>query len=166
MATYTMEVSKKEDGKYVKVSEVEVYYPLLSDLGISVEPAKLDEEGFPIYSDDKHQYVFDAILAAVKAQARNKLTPQTGELKPGLSIATSVEELLESGGNKGDALAAVREFLAAFKAYLATTSKSAKIQAAVYELARNRSSVALQEDDRKVKFQKYLRKKLKLSNQW
>ena len=62
MATYTMEVSKKEDGKYVKVSEVEVYYPLLSDLGISVEPAKLDEEGFPIYSDDKHQYVFDAIL--------------------------------------------------------------------------------------------------------
>ncbi len=156
MATYTMEVSKKEDGKYVKVSEVQVFYPLLSDLGIDVEPNKFDEEGFPIYADDKHQYVFDACLAAVKAQARNKLTPQTGELKPGLSIASSVEELLESGGNKGDALAAVREFLAAFKEYLTTTSKSAKIQAAVYELARNRSSVALQEDDRKVKFQKYL----------
>lgn len=40
--------------------------------------------------------------------------------------------------------------------HLATTNKSAKIQAAVYELARNRSSVALQEDDRKIKFQKYL----------
>ena len=156
MNTYKMEVSKKENGAYVKQGEIEVFYPLLSELGLNVEPTKADEEGFPIYSDEKVQYVFDAVLAAVKAQARNRLVSGTATLKPGLSIATTVEELLESGGNKGDALAAVREFLAAFKAWLPKTGKSEKVQAAVYELARNKASVALQSDDKKAKFAVYL----------
>ena len=118
MQSYKMEVSKKENGAYVRQGEIEVSYPLLNELGLSVEAEKNDEEGFPIYTDEKVQYVFDAVLAAVKAQARNKLVSGTATLKPGLSIASTVEELLESGGNKGDALAAVREFLAAFKAWL------------------------------------------------
>ena len=151
-----MEVSKKENGAYVKQGDIEIFYPLLSELGISVEPTKSDEEGFPIYSDEKVQYVFDAVLAAVKAQARNRLVSGTATLKPGLTIASTVEELLESGGNKGDALAAVREFLAAFKAWLPNTGKSEKVQAAVYELARNKASVALQSDDKKQKFAVYL----------
>lgn len=156
MQNYTMEVSKKENGAYAKVGEITVYYPLLSELGLSVEPAKNDEDGFPIYSDEKVQYVFDAVLAAVKAQARNRLVSGTAALKPGLTIASTVEELLESGGNKGDALAAVREFLAAFKAWLPKTGKSEKVQSAVYELARNKASVALQSDDKKAKFAVYL----------
>ena len=156
MQNYTMEVSKKENGAYAKVGEITVYYPLLSELGLSVEPAKTDEEGFPIYSDEKVQYVFDAVLAAVKAQARNRLVSGTATLKPGLTIASTVEELLESGGNKGDALAAVREFLAAFKAWLPKTGKSEKVQAAVYELARNKASVALQSDNKKARFAVYL----------
>ena len=156
MQNYTMEVSKKENGAYAKVGEITVYYPLLSELGLNVEPAKNDEDGFPIYADEKVQYVFDAVLAAVKAQARNRLVSGTATLKPGLTIASTVEELLESGGNKGDALAAVREFLAAFKAWLPKTGKSEKVQSAVYELARNKASVALQSDDKKAKFAVYL----------
>ena len=156
MQSYKMEVSKKENGAYVKQGDIEIFYPLLSELGIDIAPTKNDEEGFPIYSDEKVQYVFDAVLAAVKAQARNRLVSGTATLKPGLSIASTVEELLESGGNKGDALAAVREFLAAFKAWLPKTGKSEKVQAAVYELARNKASVALQSDDKKAKFAVYL----------
>ena len=156
MQSYKMEVSKKENGAYVRQGEIEVYYPLLNELGLNVETEKNDEEGFPIYTDEKVQYVFDAVLAAVKAQARNKLVSGTATLKPGLSIASTVEELLESGGNKGDALAAVREFLAAFKAWLPKTGKSEKVQAAVYELARNKASVTLQADDKKEKFARYL----------
>ena len=156
MNTYNMEVSKKENGAYVKQGEITVFYPLLSELGLDVEPTKNDEDGFPIYSDEKVQYVFDAVLAAVKAQARNRLVSGTATLKPGLTIASTVEELLESGGNKGDALAAVREFLAAFKAWLPKTGKSEKVQSAVYELARNKASVALQSDDKKAKFSVYL----------
>ena len=156
MQSYNMEVSKKENGAYVKQGEVEVFYPLLNELGLDIEADKMDEEGFPIYSDEKVQYVFDAVLSAVKAQARNRLISGTASLKPGLAIASTVEELLESGGNKGDALAAVREFLAAFRAWLPKTGKSEKVQAAVYELARNRASVAMQPDDKKAKFSNYL----------
>jgi len=160
MNKYTMEVSTKEDvdgkAQYVKQGEVVVYYPLLSELGLAVEPTKNDEDGFPVYADEKVQYVFDAVLAAIKAQARNKLVSKTATLKPGLSIATTVEELLESGGNKGDALAAGREFLAAFKAWLPSTGKAEKVQAAVYNLARSVSNVSLQPDDKKAKFATYL----------
>lgn len=156
MKSFNMEVSKKEGGAYVKQGDITIYYPLLNELGLDIAHEKEDDEGFPVYADEKVQYVFDAVLAAVKAQARNRLVSGTATLKPGLSIASTVEELLESGGNKGDALAAVREFLAAFKAWLPKTGKSELVQAAVYELARNKSAVSIQSDEKKEKFAKYL----------
>lgn len=156
MQNYVMEVSKKVDGAYVKQGDVTVYYPLLNELGLSVDSTKNDADGFPVYADEKVQYVFEAVLAAVKAQARNKLVSGTATLKAGLSIASTVEELLASGGNQGDALAAVREFLAAFKAWLPKTGKAQKTQEAIYELARNRASVTLQTADKKEKFAAYL----------
>lgn len=155
MKSYNMEVSKKIDGAYVSQGKVEVFYPLLSELGFAVEPEKFDDDGFPVYKDEKAQYVFDAVLAAVKAAARNKLVTGTATLKPGLSIASTVEELLESG-NKGDALAATREFLAAFKTWLPSTKKSEKVQAAVFDLAKNKAGLSLQPDDKKAKFLVYL----------
>lgn len=161
MKSYKMVVSKKEEVKgsmqYVKQGEIEVFYPLLSDLGFAVEPQKDDEEGFPIYEDSKAQYAFDAVLAAVKAAARNKLKPGTADLKDGASIASTLEELLEGGGaNRGDALAAVREMQAAFKAWLPSTGKKETVQAAVYDLAANRAGLRLQTTDRKQKFLGYL----------
>lgn len=164
MNKYTMIVSKKEEvtaangekkNEYVKKGEVEVFYPLLSELGFAVEPEKNDEDGFPVYKDEKAQYVFDAVLAAVKSAARNKLVTGTATLKPGLSIASTIEELME-GGNKGDALAATREFLAAFKAWLPSTKKSEKVQLAVYDLAKNKAGLSLQPDDKKEKFLVYI----------
>lgn len=159
MNKFIMEVSQKdkEAGKYVKQGEVTVFYPTLKELGFEVEAEKNDEDGFPIYNDDKHQFAFDSVLAAVKAQARNRLVSGTATLKDGAKIAETVEELLESGaGNKGDALAAVREMLAAFKAWLPKTGKSEKVQAAVYDLASNRKGLALQPQDKKDKFAGYL----------
>ena len=159
MKSYNMEVSKKAevDGKsqYVAQGKVEVFYPLLTELGFNVEPKSFDDDGFPVYSDDKAQWCFDAILAAVKAAARNKLVAGTAQLKPGLSIASTLEELIE-GGNKSEALAANREFLAAFKAWLPSTKKSEKVQAAVFDLAKNKAGLSLQPDDKKTKFLVYL----------
>jgi len=179
MKSFKLEVSKKVEkngkGEYEKQGEVEIFYPLLSELGFNAEletakdkdgkviltsdgknAEKYDEDGFPVYKDEKAQYVFDAVLSAVKAQARNKLVSQTATLKPGLTIATTIEELLESG-NKGDALAANREFLAAFKAWLPNSKKSEKVQAAVLDLARNRAGLSLQPDDKKQKFLVYIK---------
>ena len=164
MNKYTMIVSKKEEvtaangekkNEYVKKGEVEVFYPLLSELGFAVEPEKNDEEGFPIYKDEKAQYMFDAVLASVKSAARNKLVTGTATLKPGLSIASSIEELLE-GGNKGDALAATREFLAAFKAFLPSTKKSEKVQTAIYQLASKKEALLTQNGENQEKFMRYL----------
>ena len=161
MKTFNMVVSKKEVvsgvAQYVEQGKIEVFYPLLSDLGFAVEPSKEDEDGFPVYEDAKAQYAFDAILAAIKAQARNKLVSGTANLKDGQSIATTVEELLASNtANRGDALAAVREMLQAFKAWLPSTGKKETVQAAVYDLAANRKGLALQTADKKQKFQGYL----------
>jgi hypothetical protein len=156
MNKFNMEVSKKENGAYVKVGEVEVFYPTLKDLGIDVDPSKESEEGFPIYADDRHQYVFEGVLAAVKANARNKLVSGTATLKDGLKIAETVEELMASGGNTGEALKVLREMLAGFKAWLPSTGKSAVVQAAVYDLVSNRKTIALQSEDKKEKLRGYL----------
>ena len=163
MKSFTMEVSKKElvngTSQYVKQGEVTIYYPTLADLGIEskLSDKEVDDDGFPVYADPKAQYAFDAVLAAVKAQARNKLVSGTANLKDGQKIAETVEELLEAGSaNKGDALAAIREMLAAFKAWLPTTGKKESVQAAVYDLAANRKGLALQTADKKTKFMGYL----------
>ena len=157
MASFNMEVSKKVDGAYEKQGEVQVWYPLLNELGLTVEADKTDDEGFPVYSDDKVQYVFDAVLAAVKAQARNKLVSGTATLKAGLSIAASVEELLESGGgNRGQALAIIREFQTAFKNWLPSTGKSAAVQSLALTYCKNREALALADEGRKAKFGVYL----------
>lgn len=156
MNKFSMEVNTKENGAYKLVGSIDVFYPTLKDLGLDVEPSKVSEEGFPVYSDDKHQYVFDSILAAVKAQARNRLQPGTANLKDGLKIASTVEELLASGGNTGEALKVLREMLAAFKAWLPSTGKSAAVQAAVYDLVSNRKTIALQSDDKKEKLRGYI----------
>lgn len=163
MKSFNMEVSKKEavNGvqQYVKQGEIAIFYPLLADLGLDAKLAEKpeDEDGFPIYADPKAQYAFDAVLAAVKAQARNKLISGTATLKDGQKIAETVEELLEAGSaNKGDALAAIREMLAAFKVWLPTTGKKTATQSAIYDLAANRKGLALQTADKKAKFQGYL----------
>ncbi len=145
MRAFNMEVSTKKeiDGKnqYVPVGSVVVYYPLLSELGIGVSPAKYfkmvegkeveskedDADAFPSYSDERVQYVFDSVLASVKAQARNRLVSNTATLKEGLSIASTVEELLESGSNnKGEALANIREAGKAFAAFVKLPNKEGK----------------------------------------
>lgn len=149
MQSYKMEVSKKEDGKYTRVGEVEVFYPLLSELGLSVEPSGKDESGFPTYSDEKVQYTFDAVLAAVKANARNKLVSGTATLKEGNKIAETVEELLATSDRNGEALKARREFIVAFRNWMPTIGKSAVVAAGFAEIADKRAGIVYQSDARK-----------------
>lgn len=157
MNVFDMIVSKKVDGAYQAVGKIKVFYPLLSEMGIAVEPEKTDEEGFPIYTDPKVQFIFDSSLAAVKAMARNRLVSGTATLKAGLAIADTVEALLESNsGNRGEALAARRDMLAAFKSFLATTGKSDAVQKFVLSLATNKEALAVVPQEKKDKFAVYL----------
>ncbi len=156
MIKFNMEVSKKVDGAYQKVGEVPVYFPLFSELDIPVESTKTDEDGMPVFENEKHGFVYAAVVAAVKAQARNKLVSGTATLKAGLTIAETVEELLETGGNKGEALAAIRECLAAFKAWLPSTGKPEKTQAALLQLMKSKDALSIQSEEKKQKFSVYV----------
>lgn len=161
--SFKMVVSEKGlvDGKtaYVARGSVDVFYPLLADLGLVAEIKATSEEGFPLYADERAQLAFDALLAMVKSAARNKLTIVNGAvaLKENATIATTLEQLLESGsGNSGLALQQRREFLALAKAFLATTGKSQKIQEAVYGFMASPDTLALIDDDKKARTAVYL----------
>lgn len=156
MQSYIMEVSKKENNAYVKVGEVTVFYPLLSELGFNVEPSGKDEEGFPTYADERVQYAFDAVMAAVKAAARNKLFPQSATLKDGNKIAETVEELLASGSRSGEALETRRAFLAAFKAWLPSLGKPAAFNAAMADLVTSMKNLPYMSAERKAAVNKYV----------
>jgi hypothetical protein len=151
MKSFQMEVSKKDKdkGEYVKQGEVKVFYPLLSELGINADPVKEDEDGFPVYSDERVQYVFDAVLASVKASARNKLVSGTVELKPDNKIAETVEDLLASGERSGAALAIRREFFSALKDYLPSLGKSQAYCAQLYDIISNVKGLSAQSSARK-----------------
>lgn len=166
MEKYQMVVSKKgDDGKYVPVGSVDVFYPLLEELGFGVKPEKWeaqDKDGktivveagsdnaMPVYADEKVQFVFESVWAAVKAMARNRLMPQSATLKDGLKIAETIEELLEAGGGRsGEALAIRREFFKSFKDFLGTLGKSAAYVAGMYDIASNVKGLPLQSKARK-----------------
>lgn len=163
MNPYTLEVSKKVDGKYQPVGEVTINYPLLSDLGFDVQPKPVElvdgkpvNQGLPQYESDLHQYAFNAIFSAVKADARNKLVSGTANLKDGASIAETVEELIAVAERDGAALKAIRNMLNSFKAWLPSTGKATKTQEAILALATNRKSLALQPAEKKARFLEYI----------
>lgn len=153
---WTMPVSKKVDGKYVAVGSVQVPFPSLEDLGFQVAYTKLDEEGLPVYEDAKDQYTFDAIMAAVKANARNKLVTGTSELKDGNKIATTLAELFASGERSGQALELLRAFVADFKSWVVVLGKTAAINDALTSLIQNKKSLASASDDIKGKINGFL----------
>lgn len=167
MFPYNLTVSKKNDasGKHEAIGTVTIYIPTLAELGFNVEPmpVKVDSEGnpanqgLPEYADEKAQYAFDAICAAVKADARNKLIGGSTELREGAKIAETLEELLAVAERDGAALKAIRAMLNDFKAWLvAHSGKTENVQAAILSLAANRKALALQPADKKSKFEVYV----------
>ena len=162
MRSFNMEVSKKENGAYVKQGDVTVFYPTLDEMGLDVQPTKFVKQdkdgkdieaadGFPLYSDEKVQYVFDAVLAAVKASARNKLVSGTVTLKPDNKIAETIEELIAAAERNGAALALRREFFSALKDALPTVAagKSQAFYAQLYDIIQNVKGIAAQSPARK-----------------
>lgn len=152
---FSMEVNKKVtktngDGEYQLVGKVEVPVFSLDAFGLPAIPNSKDADGLPTYDDPKLQYVQDAVTAAIKAAARNKLVSGSITLKAGNKIAATVEELLESGQNSGAALALYRDFINAFTTYLATKSgKSAAVQALYTSMIKAKQSITLSAPARK-----------------
>jgi hypothetical protein len=166
MNVIKMEVNQKGTGnKYEKVGEVDIHVPTLTELfPEAVKQSKddkgavVEEDGLPVYEDDKHNWLQGAIFAMVKAQARNKLKPKTAQLKDGQKIASTWEELTAEGervGN-GEALKLVAEAKKAFSEYVKGLGKSANAQQTLNLLFSNKQALSLQSAENKTKMQNYV----------
>jgi hypothetical protein len=159
MNVLKMVVSKKSTegankGEYVKVGEVDVPIFSLKEFGIEVEDTGVDKtegsDGLLTYASPAVQYVYDSLVAATKADARNKLESGKATIKAGCKIASTVEELIEKAERSGAALALNREFVADFIKYLAEKSgKNATVQALYSGLVKNRQTIALNSEARR-----------------
>lgn len=170
MRSFQMQVTKKEKiegsdkSQAIPIGEVTVYYPLLRELNIPIDPTKWEKEGkdgkmvesteaepeaFPVYADDYVDWVFSSTLAAIKAMARNRLVSGTIELKPGNKIIDNLDDLLATGERSGVALADRRACFAAFKAWLPSLGKPAAFNAGFYDIVSNVKGLPYQSDARK-----------------
>lgn len=150
MKQFKMVVSKKEGGEYKAVGEVFVPMFDLSEFGLEVSDNGVAEDGLLTYSDERIQFVYDAVCAATKADARNKLVSGSATLKAGNKIADSVAELIAKAERSGAALAINREFITSFTLYLTQKSaKSANVQALYAGMVKNRQSIALSTEARR-----------------
>lgn len=158
-------ISKKEGGKYVEQGKVTIFIPTLDLFGIAAVQKQDDkgqlmyEDGLPVYSDEKAQYIFNSIVAAVKGKARNALKTGTAELKDGAKIASTLAEVMEvgtPGGGGAEALAAIRELKKDFAAWVASLKKSQKASEQIIGYFNNRDALALMTDVTKEKMLAYL----------
>jgi len=160
MNTIKMTMHKKENNKHVAVGTVDIFVPSLEELGILGVEIKegLDENSLLQYVDDKVQYAYNAVVSAVRANARNKIVAGTTTLKEGNKIASTVAELLEVGvrGGNGAALAFLRELKAMFAKWVATLGKPAGAQQLLTTLFTNRQALTLRNVATKEKFSDYI----------
>lgn len=159
-----MEISKsgdKKGDKRVKVGEVEIFVPFLKDIAAIVAGAEQKknekgepefEDGIPVYSDEKADWIQSAILMQVKAQARNKLQPGTVSLKADQKIPENWEELCAEGTRgPGAGLKLLQDFKRAFSEWVAKQGLSEAASAALVAFVSNRNALTFQTTETKKK---------------
>lgn len=163
MNKYTLEISTLVAGERQNVGNVDMYYPTLQELGFDVLPkdtvagAAIVDQGIPVYASEAHDFTFQAVLASIKAMARNKLVSKTVTLRPGAKIAETLEELFATPERDGAAIKLFREMLAGFTAFIAKTSgKSQLVQASIVQLAGSKKNILLQPAGNKAKLEAYM----------
>lgn len=155
----TIDVSKKVNGAFSKVGEATISVPTLqecvkfitSDIKKDEKGADVVEDGLPVYTADEANWIQGAILAAVKAQARNKLVSGTATVKDGLKIAEDWAELCAEGVRDGSGLALARDFKEAFKEFISKQNLAENAANTLVTLVSNKAALALQTESTKKK---------------
>jgi hypothetical protein len=156
----TIEVTKTvKDAKGARrehVGFVTMFSPSLRDFGIEVDPVSQDEKtGELTYADIKVQWLYNSVLAAVKANARNKLQTGSISLKPNNKFAETLEELVTPSENASTVLADRRALLDMFKGYLATLDKPDNVKRLLLSFLEKPDTLALQPTEQRAKIQTY-----------
>lgn len=151
----SIEVSKRENGKFAKVGNVNIFVPVIpQDILPIIASAEIEknekgedvyQDGIPVFKDKRANWIQDAILAAVKMQARNKLESGTATLKSGAKIAEDWDELTAEGTRgPGAANALAKEFRETFSAWVAKQGLSEKASATLVQFVSNKAALSLQ----------------------
>lgn len=150
MLTQDVTATVKGQKNRQKVGEFSVYMPFITrfaDIIASAKQTGTDEEGVPVYDTDGANWLQRAILALSKAEARNKLLSGSADVKPGLKIPTSFDELVTPAeGSGSNALAAIADLIKGFTSWLESTGKPAAIIPTMGQLVRNKSAIGLQSE--------------------
>ena len=166
-ALLVVDVSKKSvaangtGNEYVKIGEMSIPIPALEAFGITAARRARtaddgEEDGMPLYADENLQWLFDSAVKSCKADARNKLIPQTAELKDGVHIANSFADLIADGRVGGEHLKIRNEAIKAFSAWFVTLAKSVAATAMATKLFAKTDALSLQPSDIKEKMKGYL----------
>ena len=159
-----MEISKageKKGDKRIKVGDVDIFVPTLKDIAAIVAGAEqkkdekgnpIVEDGLPVYTTDTADWIQGAILAQVKAQARNKLVPSTVSLKADQKIPETWEELCAEGTRgPGAGLKLLQDFKRAFSDWVSKQGLSEASGAFLVAMVGNKNALLLQNDAIKAK---------------
>lgn len=181
MQVFPMEVSKTvavKGGKNYreKVGTVEVTVPILKDIISIVAEAEIDTEAMdtarkeaikakevfdelPIYKDGRADWVFGAMLAAVKAGARNKLQAGSVELKSSdTPIPLDWDGIIASGEGRGGAaaFALLKEVKALWATFVGKLGKSEATSQVLITYFNNKQALLSQSDENRAKMLKYV----------
>lgn len=155
-----MPVSKNvtKNGKVERenVGVVALFAPALSDFGLSVEPTGQDATtGELTYATAQDQFLYNSLLAAVKANGRNRLVSGSTTLRPGAKLPTTLEELVTPSENTSTVLADRRALFDYFKGYLAAMDKPDNIKRLLTGFLEKPELLALQPEDKRQKIKPY-----------
>ena len=132
----------------VKVGEFTVFCPTVFAFSTVIAEAKVtgtDADGVPEFDTDAANWLQRAITALAKAEARNKLQSGSAEVKPGLKVPTTFEELITPAqGTGSNALAAIADFIKGFQGWIIESGKPEAIATSFGQLCRQRAMIALQ----------------------
>ena len=149
-------ISKTVDSKREQIGEVTVFCPSLADFGIEAAPTGWDKDGALTYASDVHNFLYGAVVAAVKTATRNKFQPGSDQLRVGAKIAESLAELVAPAtNNKGQALVERRALMDMFKQWIASSGKNEAVQKMLTMMLDRTDNLLLQDADKRGKIKQY-----------
>lgn len=115
-----------------------------------------DEDGTVCYADDRMNWLYSAVVAAIKAKASNAFVPGTAELKLGSKISENFEDLLAESKGRGEYFKLVRELFTAFQAWVQSLGKSMEAVKIICSLFGNIEGLQVQPSSTKTKMLAYV----------
>lgn len=151
-------IQATENKKFVKLGEVQYFVPTLESFGLTAPIESISEEdGLPVYADEKMDFLFSALVKQIAIKAKQALQPKSLQLKDGASIAATWAELLAEGkrGGAGQYMAILAELRKAFEAHVRTLGKSEGVQRYLTDAFANPKGIMLADEGNKAKLKAY-----------